>query len=66
MNRREYVAEVLRKYTDLEDNAYEVYARLYERGVGETDLEFVERSASLDYDDAPYGGAIYQELLKEG
>jgi hypothetical protein len=60
----EYVQKVLELYKDGSENAFEVYLRVYEKSEDESDLDFVKRSASLDYDDLPYGGALYQELFQ--
>ncbi len=57
----DYVAEVLRLYTAGDDNALEAYQACYVQE-DEGDLDFVRRCAEQDYDDAPYGGAVYQEV----
>ncbi len=62
----EYKKEVLRRYTTGEDNAYEAYLPVYgEPKEGESDIDYVARCAEQDWDDAPWGGAIYQEVADE-
>lgn len=65
LNVREYRDKVRELYTAGAENALEVYERVYCRHEGETDLDFVARCAELDYEDAGFGGALFQELFEE-
>jgi|LakMenE18May11ns_1017448.scaffolds.fasta_scaffold9228572_2 hypothetical protein len=45
--------------------AYEKYSVLYEQYEGESNLDFIERCAVMDFDDGAYQGSVYQELYDE-
>jgi hypothetical protein len=54
---QEYIKAVL-----LKDDAYQNYTAVYDRLMGETLARYLERCATLDYDDGEYQGAIYQDI----
>lgn len=54
---QEYIKAVL-----LKDDAYQNYTAVYDRLMGETLARYLERCATLDYDDGAYQGAIYQDI----
>lgn len=65
LSREEYVDKVVSMYCAGEENVYERYLRLYTRQEDESEAGFVARAADQDYDDAPYHGCVYQDLLDD-
>lgn len=57
---QEYIKAVLEQ-----DDAHDLYKWCYDRCEDETDLQYIERCATLDYDDGDYGAAVYQEIYDQ-
>lgn len=57
-----YKAEILYRYAQGTENAYEAFKTVYTPEPEENDLQFIGRCIEQDYDDAAHGGAVYQEL----
>jgi|LakMenE18May11ns_1017448.scaffolds.fasta_scaffold9541132_3 hypothetical protein len=54
---QDYIVLVLRQ-----PDAYDLYKDIYARKSSETKLQYLERCATLDFDDGDYQGAVYQEI----
>jgi hypothetical protein len=66
-----YARLVLQKHKDKEINAIAAYTALAElsdfprrRGL-ESDEDYILRAAYVDFDDAPYGGAVFLRIADE-
>ena len=55
-----YIAQVKRI-----PEAYEQYSVLYEQYSAESDEQFIERCAVMDFDDGEYQGCVFQELYDQ-
>ena len=55
---QEYIKAVLKR-----EDAYQQYTAVYDRQMGETLARYMERCATLDYDDGVYQGAIFQDIF---
>ena len=57
---QEYIQAVLKQ-----PDAHDLYKWCYDRNEGETDLQYIERCATLDFDDGDYQAAVYQNLYNQ-
>lgn len=60
----QYVEEVLRLHKAGEINAFEVYSSVYRERTEDESIEgYIRSCAEQDYEDLPYGGCLFQELI---
>lgn len=57
---QDYIVLVLKQ-----PDAYKLYKDIYARNTGETKLQYLERCATLDFDDGDIQGAVYQEIYDQ-